>query len=161
MDSTYYSIVASVIAQGDYNLDELIPKIDAFWLKGQLTDEQHTELVQQAQDNADPMVGLELAKMVNQLGQQITALESRVTALESARTSQTVGSTESGNDGGEGGESTQDPADPVPPEWQTGMIVYAGARVTYNGHVYECIAPENMPCTWNPDRKPDYWKLIS
>lgn len=151
-DSTYYSIVLSVIGQGNYNLNEIIPRIDALWVAGKLTDEHHAELVQKAQDNADPMVGLDLAKLVNQLGQEITGLKNRVTALESA---QTIPSTDGGVSAGD--ESTQEPA---PPEWKTGMIVYSGARVTYNGHVYECIAPDGMPCTWSPDRKPDYWQLI-
>lgn len=149
-NSTYYSIVSSVISQGDYDLNALIPKIDALWLSGNLTDEQHTELIQNARDNADPMVGVDLVKLVYQLGQQITEMSNRIAELE--------GSTDTASPEGTG-ENTQ-PGAATPVEWQDGMIVFAGARVICNGHTYECIAPDGTPCTWSPDCKPDCWQLI-
>lgn len=45
----------------------------------------------------------------------------------------------------------------VPGEYVAGKWYYKGDRISYNGAVYVCIAPDGVVCTWNPDEYPAYW----
>lgn len=53
-----YQIAKSVIMMRDYELSEMLGKLDKLWLKSQLTEEQHTELVALARENASAETGL-------------------------------------------------------------------------------------------------------
>lgn len=45
-----------------------------------------------------------------------------------------------------------------PGEYVPGKWYYKGDRISYNGEVYVCIAPDGVVCTWNPDEYPAYWR---
>ena len=49
-----YEIIKSVINQGNYELTDILKKIDIMWLQGNVTEEQRTELIGFAQANAKP-----------------------------------------------------------------------------------------------------------
>ena len=47
------------------------------------------------------------------------------------------------------------------PGYIAGTWYYRGDRVTFNGGVYTCIAPDGVACVWSPTEYPLYWKLES
>ena len=49
-----YDIIKSVIESKRYELTNMLTKIDTIWVQGDLTDEQRTELIALAQQNAQP-----------------------------------------------------------------------------------------------------------
>lgn len=124
-----------VINRGDFNLAEILGKIDRFHVEGRLTDTERDELYALAREKAT------VEGSVN-LMEKFIELEARVKALE-------VLHNESG---------TEDPeANPVAPDYQVGKWYYMGDRVTFNGETYICSAPKNVVCTWSPIEYPAYW----
>ena len=126
-----YSIIKNVIWTGRFELSDLCRKIDTVWLQGQITEAQHSELLDMARKNADPAMSVDLLR-------QFTALEQRVSALENGH------SDISGNY----------------PEYVPGKIYHTGNNVTFRGSRYRCTAPDGMVCPWSPGEYPAYWELI-
>lgn len=124
-----YDIIKSVIAEGRYSLTDILKKIDTVWLQSQITDEQKTELVALAQENANYTQDLDIIERINDL-------EMRVRALE--------------NSGVEPPEQ--------PEEYVVGKSYYNGDEVTWQGEVNVCTAPSGVPCVWSPTDYPTYWE---
>ena len=122
-----FEIVKNVIKSGRYELTALLGKIDTLWVRGNLTDEQHDELVRLAQGSADVENSVDIIA-------KLAELEARIAALETP-----------------GGETEEYP------EYVIGKWYYNGDKITYNGKHYACIAPSGAVCTWNPDEYPAYW----
>ena len=130
-----YDIIKSVIVSGVYELSDMLKKIDTVWLQGDISDEQRTELMEMARENANPQNSIDLAKKVEELDKRVKALEEK---------------------------KEPDPSEEeVIPEYVVGKWYYKGDKITYNGEVYVCIAPEGVVCTWNPDEYPPYWEKES
>lgn len=138
-----YSIIKNVIASRRYELGDMLGKIDAIWLQGDLTDEQKIELVELARYNADPAASYApLQEQIDQAFTQIKALSARVALLESGE--------------------TPEPA-PEPEEWPewvqpTGAhdAYGVGDKVTYNGKHYVSKIAGNV---WSPDAYPAGWEV--
>lgn len=128
-----YDIIKSVIAEGRYSLTDILKKIDTVWLQSQITDEQKTELVTDAQNHANSDFEIDVMK-------KLSDLETRVTALEKGQ--------------------TEEPTEPseTPPEYVAGKWYYNGDEATWQGEVYTCIAPSGVPCVWSPTDYPPYWE---
>ena len=143
-----YNTVWQSIQAGDYKLKEMLDRIGTLLANGYLSSAEGSDLIDEARRKADPE-----AEYAQDWQEPLNALASRVTALE---TWVTAHDTETG----EGGTTT--PAD----EWPeyvapTGAhdAYYNGAKITYKGQRYVCIAPEGSACTWPPDVYPDMWEL--
>lgn len=145
-----YEVFKSVIVSGSYELSDMLNKIDTIWVQGQITDEQRTELVNLARENATPeQTYAPLQKQVDELflnvaeiAEEIRSIKDRVTTLE-------------------GGEVTPPTPEEYPEYVQpTGAhdAYYKGDGITYKGEKYDCIAPEGIPVVWNPDEYPAYWQ---
>lgn len=130
-----YEIIKSVIQNGTYILSDIFKKIDTIWVQGDITDEERTELIQLARDNADYTMELDVL-------QKLEDHEKRLKALEE-------------------GSSTPEPGPDEYPEYVPGKWYYKGDKITHNGKRYECIAPEGQVCTWNPDEYPAYWNEVT
>lgn len=126
-----YEILKDVITSKRYELTDMLRKIDTLWAQGSITDEQKTELVKLARDNADPSMSLDFER-------QLKALEERITALEKS-----------------GGAVPEDYPDYVPGKWY-----YNGDGCTFEGEKYKCIAPKGQVCTWSPREYPSYWEKV-
>ena len=134
-----YEIIQNVIQSGRYELSDMLKKIDTMWIQGEITEEEKTELVKLAQENADPTNSYApLQEQIHQLFEKYNQLESRIATLE-------------------GGE------EPEPEEWPeyippTGAhdAYNTGDKVTYNGKRYIC---KMNGCTWSPDIYPQGWEL--
>lgn len=78
-----YIIISNVIKSGNYELNDMLRKIDTIWVQGSLTDEERGELVELAQSNADPARSYApIQEQINQAFDRIKALEGRMAKLE-------------------------------------------------------------------------------
>lgn len=122
------SIFMNVIDRGGYDLSGLLKRIDSYHIEGKLTDADRDELYTRARGGARAEDGVNLWNKVMEL-------ENRVRTLE-------------------GGDTpAQEAEEYVPGKWY-----YAGNRVTFQGKVYTCIAPEGTVCVWSPADYPAYWQ---
>lgn len=132
-----YELLKSIITNGNYSLTQMLDKIDIVWAEGKMTNEQHTELISLAHDNADISGDVDVL-------QKLKDLDMRVTALENAQT------------------LTEDPDGPSTdneyPEYVPGKWYYNGDKMTYGGKKYHCTAPSGVVCVWSPDEYPAYWE---
>lgn len=136
-----YEVTKNVILSGNYELNDILAKIDTLWLQGSLTDAERMNLIEMARSKADP------AHSFAPLQAQIDALAERVYALEKA----------------------QKPADPEAPVDEYPEYVqptgahdayHNGDKVTFGGKHYVCIAPEGVAVVWSPDTYPAYWSEV-
>lgn len=143
-----YEIVKNVIESGQYELTDMLKKIDTIWLQGTLDDDQRTELIELARSRADPKQSYDIQKQLesifsnlSEMGQTILELTDRVTKLE-------------------GGSVTPPVVDEYPQFVQpTGAhdAYNTGDKVNYNGKKYICQMDN---CVWTPDAYPAGWKLV-
>lgn len=134
-----YNVVQNVIASKRYELKDILSKIDTLWVQGSITEEQRTELIQNAQRNARVENSIDILN-------KLYELERRVTALEKA----------SSND-----ESTENETETVTyPAYEVGKWYVNGDVVVFEGSNYKCIAPEGATCVWSPADYPAYWELV-
>ena len=140
-----YAIIKSVINSGNYELTDMLSKIDTMWVQGSITDEQRAELTALARDKATPEATYApLQEQVDALAVRIDALTRRVAALE---------------DGGAAGDTPATPADEWPEYVQpTGAhdAYKIGDKITYNGQRYIC---KMDGCVWTPDAYPAGWEV--
>lgn len=154
-----YEIVKAVILEGRYELSDLLKKIDTLWVQGSLTEEEKTELVQLAREEATPensFAGIQkqmdtlyanVAEIAKQVGENTLTIASIKAKLE------------------EQGTEIPDP-EPEPGEDYPEYVAPTGAhdayhngdKVTYQGKKYHCIAPEDVAVVWLPDVYPAYWE---
>lgn len=142
-----YEIVKNVINAKNYELTDMLIKIDTLWVQGSLMEQQRTELISLAQQNADPAASYApLQDQIDALADRLDALTTRVSALEQSD-----------------GDEPEQPAEEWPEYIQpTGAhdAYHNGDKVTWNGQHYTCIAPEGTACVWDPDTYPAYWQLV-
>lgn len=128
-----YEVIKNVIRSGNFELTDILTKIDTLWLQGSITEEERLELTGMARSNADP------SHTFAPLQAQIDALAARVKALE----------------------GTDAPVEEYPAYVQpTGAhdAYYAGDKVTFQGKRYVCTAPEGVAVVWDPVTYPAYWE---
>ena len=136
-----FGIIKTVIETGQFELSDILKKIEKQWLEMRITDEQKNTLIQLARENARVQDSIGFVDLLN----EIADLKKRVEVLETKLK-----------------EVPEEPQEPVEiyEEFITGKWYYAGNRIKFNGKNYECIAPENVVCVWNPNDYPAYWKLV-
>ena len=154
-----YEIIKAVILEGRYELSDLLKKIDTLWVQGSLTEEEKTELVQLAREEATPensFAGIQkqmdtlyanVAEIAKQVGENTLTIASIKAKLEEQGT--VVPDPEP-----EPGEEYPEYAQP------TGAhdAYHNGDKVTYQGKKYHCVAPEDVAVVWPPDVYPAYWE---
>lgn len=137
-----YEIIKTVIESKRYELADMLEKIDTMWLQDEITEEQKTELVNLARENAKPENSYsDLQKQINQAFEEIAALKAHVDKL--------------------------DGTEPDPEEYPeyvqpTGShdAYHKDNKVTYKGKKYICIAPEDVAVVWDPETYPAYWQIV-
>lgn len=125
------AIFYNVIAGGDYDLTEMLARIDGYHIEGRLTDAEREELYALAREGAAPQYDPRT---------EIEALWAAVRELRA----QIGGSTDTGDEW----------PDFVQP---TGAhdAYSAGDKVTYGGARYIC---QMDSCVWSPDVYPAAWQ---
>lgn len=129
---TIYEIIKSTIESKNYELTDILTKIEKRSFENQITEEQREELFAMARENADFTNSIDIMTKLQEL-------EARIKALE---------------------EPKQTPTEDSYAEFEVGKWYYAGDKITYNGKNYECVAPQGVVCVWNPNDYPTYWKEI-
>ena len=120
-------IFVNVIEHGEFNLTEMLRKIDTHHINGNLTDEDRDELIVMARQKATAEHSTDVFEKLNELEERVRALEKGLPAID------------------------------APPEYTVGKWYYNGDKAMFNGKVYTCIAPVGAVCTWSPSEYPAYW----
>lgn len=115
-----------------FDLAEMLGKIDRHHIVGNLTDDEREKLIGLARGKADPSGGLDLMA-------KLQDLENRVRTLEAYHAAPDAGE------------------DEAVEEYAPGKWYHAGDKVTYDGKVYVCTAPDGVVCVWSPAEYPAYW----
>lgn len=140
-----YKVTKDVIGTGNFELKDILKKIDTFWLKGCMTDEQRSELYELAQSKAKPENSVDLLTKIGELEKKIQAIEERLTQDDWNETP------------GEGeGEDSVNKYSP----FEEGKWYYSGDKIIFEGVKYKCIAPDGVVCVWSPQNYPTYWEVI-
>lgn len=156
-----YEIVKNTILAKNYELSDMLKKIDTLWVQGDLTEEQRIELIDLARENAlgeNSYASYQaqidaLVKIVSELDGTVSTMSSELEKLKEAVE-------------GMGGTVEPPEPEPEPEEWPpykdpTGAhdAYYNGDKVTFEGKHYICVAPESAACVWSPTVYPDYWQV--
>ena len=126
-----YTIISNVIKSRNYELNDMLRKIDPIWGPGSLTAEERGELVELAQSNADPARSYApLQEQINQAVDRIKALAGRMAKLEAG----------------------EEPEPEEWPEWYkwdgVGRVPWQnGSKCTHNGVRYISRVDNNV---WEP-----------
>lgn len=141
-----FETVQTIINGGDYDLADLSRRIKTLFALGDLSEEEMTQLLDSAADNADQDA------MLPDVVERVGALETRIAAVE-----ERVGKLEAG------GVEPSDPEEPVDewPEWVRPVSkdtqYHKGDKVTFNGQHYMC---EKNNVSSSPDEDPKSWTLV-
>ena len=124
-----FEIIKNVISEKQFELSDILKKINTVWVQGDISDEEKTELAGMAQDNVDTSNSIEVTAKLEELDRRVRVLENKFS-----------------------GETEEYP------DYVIGKWYYNGDKITFNGNKYVCIAPENQVCTWSPREYPTYWE---
>ena len=143
-----YENLKDLINGKDFELKDILYKINIVWTKSYITKEQMEELEELARQNAVPENSYaSLQEQINNTNSRIDKLEERIAKLENT------------------GE-TEEPTEPTEPEEEypeykqpTGAhdAYKTGDKITYNGKKYIC---KMDGCVWNPDTYPAGWEEL-
>lgn len=132
-----YEIIKNVIISGRFELSDMLKKIDTVWIQGGIDEEQRTEVIALARENAIPENSYSIQKQLDTLFQNQADMAARILALE-------------------GYSGSAEPEEY--PEWKqptgTHDAYNIGDKVTYKGVKYICQMDD---CVWSPDAYPDGW----
>ena len=137
----FYELISSL----QYDLEDVLHRIDVMYAAGRLTDDERTALYALARENAK--AEYDYASEIESLWTAVRDIRDRLTVLE--------------------GESTEEPEEPTDewPEFKQPAgahdAYYTGDKITYNGKHYVCIMPENAACTYPPDVYPAGWEEVT
>lgn len=143
MKNEMYGVLKNVISTKNYELSDMLKKIKTLWAQSDITDEQYTSLILDAQNNARTENSIDVLKSLYDLNRRVKELEEIIKSkIES----------------GEDGEGENDGEEVVTyPEYVPGDFYYNGSKITVDGKNYICTAPEGAVCVWSPSEYPAYW----
>ena len=73
-----YEVTKNVIQSGNYELTDILTKIDTMWLQGSITDSERLSLIEMARGKADPSHSYApLQAQIDSLAQRVAVLESK------------------------------------------------------------------------------------
>ena len=137
-----YTITKSVIESRNYELSDMLKKLDTLWVQGSITDAEREELIALARQNAEVQQSIDILAKLEEL-------DKRVKALEDAKATN------------EPENPDEEPTETTYPEYEPGKWYYAGDKITFDGKVCECTAPDGVVCTWSPAEYPAYWEEVT
>ena len=138
-----YEIIKSVINSKDYELRDMLYKINKMYIESAITEEQKTELDELARANAKAENSYASTNaQIENIYSKLAQITSRLEALE----------------------NIEEPSEPVD-EYQeykqpTGAhdAYHVGDKIIYNGKKYICKLDN---CVWSPDEYPSAWEEVS
>ena len=128
-------IIEKVIESKNFELSDMLKKIDTLWVQGSIDEATRKTLYDKARKNANVQSSIDVfAKLVD--------LEKRIEALE-LKNADIIE------------EDTQ-----TYEEYVVGKWYYNGNKISFDGKNYVCIAPDGATCVWNPVEYPAYWEEL-
>lgn len=124
------TIFENVINTKNYDLKDILAKINIHHIEGNISDEDREELIALARSKAWISNSIDVLKKLEEL-------DLRVKALEEGKTTE--------------------PTEEYPP-YTAGKWYYNGDKCSENNVNYICIAPEGVVCVWSPSEYPAYWE---
>lgn len=144
-----YEIIKNVIESKDYELRDMLYKINKMYIESYITETQKIELDELARNNANAENSYApVQEQIDNLYDELAQIKSRLDVLENPE------------------EGTEEPAEPPQttdeyPEYvqPTGAhdAYKIGDKITYNGKKY-IYKLDN--CVWNPDEYPAGWQEV-
>lgn len=143
-----YQIIKNVILSRDFELRDILYKINKMWIEAQISEDEKTELDELARENAVAENSYaSLQDQVNNIYSEIDSIKNRLSVLESTE------------------EGTEEPTEPVETDEYPQYVQPTGAhdayhigdKITYNGKKYVCKLDN---CVWSPDEYPAGWEEV-
>ena len=129
-------IIEKVIESRNYELSDILKKIDTLWVQGSISEDAKKRLAELARSNANMQNSMDILAKLEEL-------DKRVKALEDAQA------------------SNEEVTEETYPEYEVGKWYYNGDVVMFEGVAKRCIAPEGQVCTWSPSEYPAYWEDVT
>lgn len=134
-----YNVVKNVIVSKNYDLKDILNKIEIMWVRGKLTDDQKEELMSLARNGASVDNSIDILRKLEEHDRRLKALEDAAANNSNPE--------------------TPDEEETVP-AYVEGKYYYAGDKVTFEDQTYVCVAPEGVVCVWSPKDYPAYWEVV-
>lgn len=156
-----YEIIENVIKSKNFELGDILKKIETMWIQSYITEEQKTKLIGLARENALPEnTYAPLEKRIEEVYGLYQDLNKKYDSMalvieEIKKSIENLGGTVTEP------EEPEEPTDEYPEYKQpTGAhdAYYKDDKITYNGEHYICIAPDGVACVWSPEQFPNYWQ---
>lgn len=142
-----YDNLKDLINSKNYELKDILYKINIVWTKNYITKEQMEELEELARQNAVAENSYaSMQEQIEDIYSKLAQITSRVNALENQEET--------------GGEEPTEPVEEYPEYVQpTGAhdAYKIGDKITYNGKKYVCKLDN---CVWTPDDYPAGWEEV-
>lgn len=137
-----YESIKNIIEKGNYELADILEKINTVWLKSYITKEQMEELEALAREKANIDNSIDVINKLKEIDSKMQEFDTRITKLENP--------------------SAEEPEEPEAtyPAYVAGKWYYNGDTCSENGKNYICIAPEGQVCVWSPSEYPTYWQEV-
>ena len=131
-----YEVIRDVIRSKDFELKDILNKINTVWIRGELTQEEMTELTELARNNARAENSYDYQKQLDEIFERIEKLE-----------------------------ALHKPEEPTEPEEYPEFVQPTGAhdayntgrKITFNGEKYICKIDG---CVWDPITYPAAWEKV-
>lgn len=153
-----FNIFKNVIETSDFDLRDILNKIEESYIKSSLSKEEQTELEEMARQHAKPENSYaSLQSQIDDLAQKIKELQVTINANAQGMSAIKEAVEQLG---GVVTPPAEQPTEEYPEYKQpTGAhdAYKIGDKITYNGKKYECIFDG---CVWNPDEYPAGWKEV-
>lgn len=137
-----YIIIKNVIESGNFELADMLRKLDKLWIQDGITEEERDELITLAREKAH------MDRVYAAQEERFRRIEERLAALEEANKADAEES---------------EPTDEYPAWVQPAGAhdaYYTGAKMTYtDGKKYTCIASEGYGVSYGPDILPGMWQV--
>ena len=153
-----YEITKNVILSKDFKLEDLLNKIDTIWLQSKITEEEKSELIDMARENA-------LAEnSYKPLQEQIDKAFEMISELKETVETNAIGLTALKDAVEKLGGKVEIPQAPVEEEYPPFVkpngahdCYNEGSKMTFNGKKYICLI---NGCVWSPDEYPAGWQEV-
>lgn len=153
-----YEIIKNVIEAGNYELVDMLKKINTVWIESNITDEQKQELDELARTNANAENSY--APMQEQIDKAFKEIDLLKSTVEANAVGMSALKDAVEKLGGKV-EATTEPSKEEYPEYvqPTGAhnAYNVGDKITYNGKKYIC---QMNGCVWTPDAYPAGWEEV-
>ena len=138
-----YKIIKDVLENGEFELNDILYKINKMWIESEITEEEKTELDSLARHKANINNSIDVLNKLKEMDLRILNCENEIAILKGTA------------------EKPGEPEKVTYPEYMPGKWYYRGDSCSQNGKNYTCIAPEGQVCVWSPNEYPTYWQEVT